>query len=373
LTDGGLTLMTGADGYLGRRLVQRFADEGHRLVLAVRAGDRAELEAKRAVLQGCLDGRSPGSVDVVPADLTAPDPFSEIGEQTWITRIVHAAAITRFNVPEGQARAVNVEGTAKLVELARRCQGLERFGLLSTVYASGLTPGVVDETRWSTEDGFANFYEWSKRRAEEVAAAADLPLTTIRVATAIADDESGVVTKQNAVHNTLRLYFYGLLSLMPGNRDTPVYFVTRDSVADAVVRLMDDDVPLGEYHVCHERAATATLGELVDLAFDEFERHEAFVRRRILRPLFCAIEAFDDLVAASRSFRGSPVNQALETVSPFARQLYVHKDVRNGRLRMAWPAYAAPDPRELISATTARLVETRWGRAPAEAAAHRGP
>jgi nucleoside-diphosphate-sugar epimerase len=362
----GVTLITGADGYLGRRVARLLADRGDRLVLAVRASDQAELSTKAGALRAWLGaGVPPREVAVVPADLAVAAPFAAL-DPTPIARIVHAAAITRFNVPEDLARTVNVEGTAKLIELARRCPALERFGLLSTVYASGLTPGVVDEARWPTDDGFANFYEWSKRKAEEVAAAADLPLITIRIATAIADDDSGVVTKQNAVHNTLRLYFYGLLSLMPGNRDTPVYFVTRDRVADAVVRLMDADVPLGEYHVSHEHAATATLGELVDLAFDEFERHEAFRRRRILRPLFCEIEAFDDLVAASRNFPGSPVSQALETVSPFARQLYVHKDVRNERLRMAWPAYVAPDPRALISATTARLVETRWGRAEAD-------
>ena len=42
----------------------------------------------------------------------------------------------------------------------------------------------------------------------------------------IADDASGAVTQQNAFHNTLKLFYYGLLALMPGACDTPLYFIT---------------------------------------------------------------------------------------------------------------------------------------------------
>lgn len=354
----GVTLITGGDGYLGLRVARRLRAEGARLVQTVRALDRAQLAAKAGALRAALGP----DVEVVAADVTTPDPFAAV-DVAPITRIVHAAAVTRFNVPEDLARATNVEGTARVVELARRCPRLERLVVLSTVYSSGLASGPADETLTPGDAGFANFYEWSKWESEQLAAAAGLPLVIARVSTVIADDPSGTVSQYNAVHNTLRLYFYGLLSLMPGEHDTPVYFVTGDSAADGVVRLLAAHAPLGVFHVCPDRAASATLGEFVDLAFAEYERHEHFRRRRVLRPLFCAIEAFDDLVAASRTFRGSPVNQALESVSPFARQLYVHKDVSNERLRRVWPDYAAPDPRAFITATAAHLVTTRWGRA----------
>jgi nucleoside-diphosphate-sugar epimerase len=354
----GVTLITGADGYLGLRIARRLRAEGTPVVATVRALDRAHLATKTAALRAVLGG----DLEVVAADVGTADPFAGV-DAAPITRIVHAAAVTRFNVPEDLARSTNVEGTARVVELARRCPRLDRLVLLSTVYSSGLASGPADEELTPDDAGFANFYEWSKWESEQVAADAGLPLVIARVSTVIADDPSGAVGQYNAVHNTLRLYFYGLLSLMPGDEDTPVYFVTGDSAADGIVRLLPAAAPLGVFHVCPDRAASATLGDFVELAFAEYERHEHFRRRRVLRPLFCAIEAFDDLVAASRTFRGSPVNQALESVSPFARQLYVHKDVSNDRLRSVWPDYAPPDPRAFITATTAHLVRTRWGRA----------
>lgn len=363
----GVTLITGADGYLGLRIARRLRATGAPVVATVRALDRAHLASKAAALRAVLGP----DVDVVAADVSDSDPFAGV-DPAPIARIVHAAAVTRFNVPEDRALAVNVEGTGRVVELARRCPRLERLVLLSTVYSSGLASGPADEALTPRDAGFANFYEWSKWESEHVAARSGLPLVIARVSTVIADDPSGAVGQYNAVHNTLRLYFYGLLSLMPGDEDTPVYFVTGDSAADGVVRLLPADAPLGVFHVCPDRAASATLGEFVELAFAEYDRHEHFRRRRVLRPLFCAIEAFDDLVAASRTFRGSPVNQALESVSPFARQLYVHKDLTNDRLRSVWPDYLPPDPRAFITATSAHLVRTRWGRtAPAEPADRR--
>jgi nucleoside-diphosphate-sugar epimerase len=356
----GVTLITGADGYLGLRIARRLRAEGIPVVATVRALDRAHLATKTAALRAVLGG----DVEVVAADVGAADPFAGV-DVAPITRIVHAAAVTRFNVPEDLARSTNVGGTARVVELARRCPRLDRLVLLSTVYSSGLAPGRADEELTSDDAGFANFYEWSKWESEQVAADAGLPFVIARVSTVIADDPSGAVGQYNAVHNTLRLYFYGLLSLMPGDEDTPVYFVTGDAAADGIIQLLPAAAPLGVFHVCPDRAASATLGDFVELAFAEYERHEHFRRRRVLRPLFCAIEAFDDLVAASRAFRGSPVNQALESVSPFARQLYVRKDVSNDRLRSVWPDYAPPDPRAFITATTAHLVRTRWGRAEA--------
>jgi nucleoside-diphosphate-sugar epimerase len=354
----GVTLITGADGYLGLRIARLLRAVGAPVVATVRALDRAHLATKAAALRAALGP----DVDVIAADVGTPDPFADV-DVAPITRIVHAAAVTRFNVPEDLARATNVEGTARVVELARRCPRLDRLVVLSTVYSSGLASGPATEDLGPGDAGFANFYEWSKWESEHVAARSGLPLVIARVSTVIADDPSGTVGQYNAVHNTLRLYYYGLLSLMPGDEDTPVYFVTGDSAAEGIVRLLPAGAPLGVFHVCPDRAASATLADFVELAFAEYERHEHFRRRRVLRPLFCAIEAFDDLVAASRTFRGSPVNQALESVSPFARQLYVHKDVSNDRLRSTWPAYAPPDPRAFITATAAHLVRTRWGRA----------
>jgi hypothetical protein len=182
------------------------------------------------------------------------------------------------------------------------------------------------------------------------------------VATVVADDEHGRVTQWNAVHNTLKLLFHGLLSLVPGRCSVPVYLVTGGFVVEAVLAALAAAGEAGIFHVCHTREESLTLGELIKVAFAVFEEQDDFRARRILRPLFADARSFDLLVGAVRSFGGGILNQAVSSVAPFAPQLFVEKDPDNRRLRAAMPAYAAPDPKRLAERTCAHLVETHWGR-----------
>lgn len=362
----GTTLITGADGYLGRRIAaELLAGSDDVLLLAVRAADPGELAAKRGLLDAELGPSALGRTTVVPADLRGDDAFdwADPYDTARITRIVHAAAVTRFNVDRDTARRVNVEGTARVADFARRCGGLRRFALLSTLYAAGRRSGIVKEERHD-DAGFVNHYEWSKWAAEEhvLDACADLPLSVLRLPTVIADDDGGRVTQYNAYHNTLKLYFYGLLSLVPGDERTPLHFATARFTTAAVTRLLDPAAPEGIYHVCPDPPHNATLGELIDTIFEVYERDERFRRRRLLRPVWCTRDSFDDLVEVAEHLKGGPIHDSLGSVSPFAHQLYLPKEFRNDALRAVWEGYAAPDPPALLRATAEHLVASRWGR-----------
>ena len=177
-------------------------------------------------------------------------------------------------------------------------------------------------------------------------------------------DESGTVGQYNVFHNTLKLFFYGLLSLMPGDSDTPLYLTDAAHTARGVVRLADADAPRGIYHLAPAPAETVTLGTVVADAFDVFATDPGFRRRRLLAPRFCDIEAFGQLVAASRGLSASPMADALGSVAPFAEQMFLPKRFDNERLVAAWPSRPAVRSRALAAATCAELVRTRWGRVP---------
>lgn len=308
---------------------------------------------------------APGSVialDRARADLTVPGALDAI-ETGGITTIVHAAAVTRFGVDKPTAAAVNVRGTERVVEFARRCPDLKRLVLLSTLYTAGTVTGYVGEEPASPSGtAFANHYEWSKAEAERVVRHSGLPAVVARVATIGADADTGQVTQFNAVHNTLKLVYYGLMSILPGEPETPVALATADFTVAAVLALLDAEP--GIYHLCPDPEHTATLGELFETAFAVFARDQAFARRGTLRPLFCDELAFADLLAGASGVRRGPVPDALASVAPFAAQLYRPKVFGNARLHKAWPGYAAPDPILLVSAATQYLVRTRWGRNP---------
>lgn len=350
-------LITGGDGYLGMRIARRVLDMTDDTVLLwVRARDAAALAVRRRRIERWL-AAYPGRVVVAGGDLRAAEPFAGLDPRT-VRSIVHAAANTRFTVTLPAAQAVNIDGTAKLLAFASRCPGLERLAVLSTVYASGLRCARIGEAPCAGEAGFANFYEWSKWEAErQVLALGDaLPWQILRVATVIADDDSGAIAQYNAVHHTLRLLSRGLLSLLPGDPATPLYFVTGSMVADAVVGLGAGAAPGAIVHIAPERQATCTLDQAVRIAWSTFERDPSFRARRVLPPLYCDWESFAALAEAADGLAAEPVRQALRAVLPFARQLFIVKDVDNANLRAGFAGYRAPDALALFARVCERLA-----------------
>jgi nucleoside-diphosphate-sugar epimerase len=358
----GLVLVTGADGYLGLHTAQRLlTDTDDRLVLTVRAADRAELAAKSTRLASVSD-KHVGRVDIVPADLTEDSPLA--GVARTVTAIVHAAANTAFNQSADDARRINVEGTTRVAEYAVACPALHRFVLLSTLFSAGCRTGEVLETPLEGGAGFANHYEWSKYEAELLLAERfpELPLTIARLSTVVADDDRGNVTQHNAFHNTLKLFFYGLLTVVPGLPDTRLYLATAAATSGALMHLARADTPTGVYHLAPAPDQAISLREAVDAAFDVFETDASFARRRLLRPEFCDLETFRHLVTASQALSASPAAGALRSVAPFAEQMFCPKQFDNSRLVETWPGAGAFANRTLVHSVCRSLVSSRWGR-----------
>jgi nucleoside-diphosphate-sugar epimerase len=356
-------LITGAGGYLGGRLARHHLELAERpVILWLHATSRADLESKARALRSQL-GPLAERADVRGGDLCAESPFAEIDAGT-IGSIAHCAAVTRFNVEEPLARAVNVEGTAKLCEFASGCSELERLALLSSIYSCGLENGAIPERPLSQSPEFCNYYEWSKWESERILREDfdGLPWMVARVATVIAESARGRVCQYNAFHNTLKLLFYGLVSLVPGDRDTPLYFVTADFAVDAISTILERGDTGGIYHVCHTAEESMTLGGLIDTAFSRFELDPDFRERRILAPLFCDESSFRLLVEGIDGFGGDVVRQGLASILPFAPQLFSRKSFDNQHLQKIMDVYAAPDATELVANTSDHLVGTRWGR-----------
>lgn len=354
-------LITGANGYLGSRIAKMYALRHGRPVIAwLHAAQHEEFERKRVGLMRAVGPAAP-FIRCAWGDLRDAEPFRCV-DPDEVGAIVHSAAITRFNVERELACAVNVDGTEKLLEFAARCAGLEAVGVLSTVYASGLTAGNVDEAPLKEVDGFSNHYEWSKWRCEELLLSRFefLPWRILRVATVVAEDEGGSVAAHNALHNTLKLLYYGLVSLVPGLPRTPLYFVTAEFTARCVLELMRHPEHRVIYNVAHAREESLTLEALIEHAWEVFLASPEFARRRVLRPVYTDLVSFNLLAKSVAGFSPGVVSQALSSIAPFARQLYVDKTVINRKLVSTLSVYRAPEPHALLRRTCADLVKTRW-------------
>ena len=359
----GTILITGGTGYIASRLAEHcLSSSGLRVVLWVHADSEQEFARKRALLAHRFEQFN-GRVEICGGDLRQDEPFAAIDPAT-INVVVHAAAVTRFNVEKELAEQVNTRGSEKVFQFCSRCPNITRVAYLSTVYTSGLRDGAVEEDALDGRDGFANHYESSKWEAEAMLLGPfkHLPWQIFRVATVVADDDDGRVGQYNAVHNTLKLLYHGLLPVLPGKPGTPLYFVTGRFVAGAIFQLLQNTDLRRIYHVSHTREESLSLGELIDTSFATFSRNEAFTRRRVMRPLYTDQKSFVRLAENVQGFGGAVMKQAVASVTPFSRQLFLNKDVKNARLVADLDVYRAPNQKRLFENICEQLVRTGWGR-----------
>jgi thioester reductase-like protein len=275
---GGATLITGATGFLGREILVRLAARSRRPIYAlVRAGDDAAAERRLAAALRERGGpeRRVGRVIAVAADIEAPGlglaPRRYERLRAAVTDIVHAAASVSFTLPVPEARAVNVEGTRRLVDLAEECHagaGLRRFTHVSTAYVAGDHDGRFGEEDLEVGQEFHNSYEQTKFEAERLVRARRqrLPIQILRPSIVVGEQRSGWTGSFNVLYAPLGLYARGALPAIPARLSAPVDVVPVDFVADAVMELFRGPAEDNRtYHLVAGQEAT-TVGELIDLA-----------------------------------------------------------------------------------------------------------
>ena len=133
-----VTLVTGGTGFVGANIVKDLVQNGHQVV-------SFDINGPDQLLQDFL-GESSSSVIFVQGDIVDPASVERLGQDHQIDKIVHAAVYTvnREALEIERSRdviAINLEGTANLLELART-QKVSRFIYVSSgaVYGSAL-PG----------------------------------------------------------------------------------------------------------------------------------------------------------------------------------------------------------------------------------------
>ncbi|HEY9227870.1 MAG TPA: SDR family oxidoreductase, partial [Gemmatimonadaceae bacterium] len=157
-------LLTGATGLLGRAVLARLlaADANMRAFVLVRDADRWT-SSSRGLLGA--DRVTPIVGDLCAEGLGLDASVRHALHRT-VSGVVHLAADTTFSRPLAQARAVNTEGTRRVLELASDCTSSPRVAYVSTAFVAGKRIGVIGEGDAEHDAGWANAYEQSKYEAE---------------------------------------------------------------------------------------------------------------------------------------------------------------------------------------------------------------
>jgi thioester reductase-like protein len=273
--------LTGATGFLGMEVLARLLDEGDRDVLAlIRASDDAAAEHRLDdVLAKLWDDPAPyrTRVTAVRGDVTAPglgvgERRDELAERTGA--VLHCAASITFDLPLAEARAINVDGTARVLDFAVEAQareGLERFLHVSTAYVAGRYEGTFGERQLDTGQAFRNTYEETKADAEQlVTLARELGPAIARPSIVVGESDSGWTPAFNVLYWPLRAFSRGMFSEVPALADGHVDVVPIDYVADGLVHLLGGR-EAGVFNLVAGSAAPSVT-ELVNLASDYFSK-----------------------------------------------------------------------------------------------------
>lgn len=132
-----MILVTGGTGFVGRNIVRKLVQEEKQKVRClVRKGGRRE------VLEG-LD------IELAEGDITSPVTLA--GAMKGIDVVIHIVGIIREIPPDVTFEKIHAEGTANVVEAAKRA-GVKKFVHMSAMGSRADAPGRYHTTKWAGEE-----------------------------------------------------------------------------------------------------------------------------------------------------------------------------------------------------------------------------
>jgi thioester reductase-like protein len=269
------TLLTGGTGFLGGEVLARLLErEDAPVYVLVRAPSDDEAEARLKALVASLLGEAEHwsrRAVAVRGDITQAWLGMGSARRDWlgerVGRIIHCAASVSFTLGLEESRAINVDGTRRVVELAQLCErrgGLDSFVHVSTAYVAGTQSGSFAEGDLDVGQEFRNAYERTKFEAERVVRERGwaVPAQIVRPSIVVGDSATGWTPSFNVLYGPMKAFSRGAYPAIPARRSAPVDVVPVDYVADSILALAGR--PGTTYHLTASERASS-VGELIDL------------------------------------------------------------------------------------------------------------
>ena len=223
--------VTGAAGLIGGEVSRRLVAKGHRVTALV----HRNLDVRGN------DGDPVAVHGVIRGDLARPRLGWSKTEHGVLARdhdlIIHCAATTRFDLSDAEYDAVNVEGTARIIELARA--GEAALLQVGTAYVCGMRDGPVGEGDPLPTTGFANGYEASKAAGEALIAASGVSYAIVRPSIVVGEHATGAIRQFDAIYAAFKLIAEGRVRHMAASPDATLDFVPIDHVAAGIVAVAE--------------------------------------------------------------------------------------------------------------------------------------
>jgi nucleoside-diphosphate-sugar epimerase len=235
-------ILTGASGLIGGEVAFRLAARGHRVTALV--------HRNRTIRD---HRRTPAAVaEIVVGNVAAPrlgldgEAYARLAARHDL--VIHCAAATRFDEPDGHHTAANIDGTANVVALAR--SGAMALLHVSTAYVCGRRDGLIREADPLPEAGFSNRYEATKAAAERLVAHSGLTHAIVRPSIVVGHSETGAIGDFRGIYGIFRLIAQGRVTRMPARRGAALDLVPINHVAAGIIAVAENiRSASGAYHL----------------------------------------------------------------------------------------------------------------------------
>ncbi len=349
--------ITGISGFLGTEIVSEIMQTTEDTVYGlIRAGSQKEandrlfaLWYRRPELTENLGSR----IIPVLGDVTEKNLGLSASDQDLLIHhtdfIIHTAALIGIRHTRQEFRDVNVIGTHRVLNLARRIQKdhpLQRFSHVSTAYVAGTRKGLIREDSLKNT-GFSSLYEQSKFEGERLVLQAkkEIPVSIFRPGQIVGDSRTGYVKNFNTLYYPLKLYLKQQTPVFPIRKSLRVNMVPVDYVAKAIVRLTYEEDAAGKtFHLTAPKEQQPTVGELMEAVRDWAGQN---LHMKLNRPLFVPIP-FLGKIGASYNMARHPSDKKsvwtnLLSLAPYftENKTFDTTNTRHflGAYNLDWPTY----------------------------------
>ena len=192
--------VTGATGFIGRRLVERLLDTRQgKVYVLVRESSTARLDDLIERWRIVVGSSAAGRVQPVVGDLRRPllgveqEQVAELRGK--VTHFFHLAAVYDMTAPAERNTAVNVGGTTHAVELARALE-VKHLHHVSSIAVAGTYKGVFEEDMFDEGQRLPSPYHRTKFESERIVREQPyVPWRVYRPGIVVGDSRTGEMDK----------------------------------------------------------------------------------------------------------------------------------------------------------------------------------